>query len=399
MRGRAQAVRVLLTDGSGLTARQVATQLSEAGHRVEVLTRDPLVLTRFTRHVAKVHKVPAYGIDPFGWLDAALAVYQSGHFDVLFPTQEQVAVLAAVRPPVVTAVPEFEALAQVQDKISAQATLSGIGLPQPASLVVDSASALETWDTFPAFAKAPVGTATRGVRKIHSPDELSWEEPFVLQEAVDGSLVMAQSVFDHGRLVAFAVNLRVREGAGGGASHKRSIDLPLARELLAKLGRHLRWHGALSADLILARGGPVFIDINPRLVEPGNARRAGVDLVGALLDVALGRTPDPQPAGRPDMATHQLVLAVLGAAQFGRGRKGVARELVEAARRSGSYMDSVEELTPLRHDLRAAIPVIVASGFTVLRPPTWRFFSSGAVENYALSPKGWSAIVDHARTP
>ncbi len=38
-------VRVLLTDGSGLTARQVATELSLAGHRVEVLTPDPLALT------------------------------------------------------------------------------------------------------------------------------------------------------------------------------------------------------------------------------------------------------------------------------------------------------------------------------------------------------------------
>ena len=47
-----------------------------------------------------------------------LGVYRAGGFDVLFPTQEQVAVLAAVQPPVVTAVPAFGALARVQDKIS-----------------------------------------------------------------------------------------------------------------------------------------------------------------------------------------------------------------------------------------------------------------------------------------
>ena len=271
-------VRVLLSDGSGLTARQVATELSLAGHRVEVLTPDPLALTRFTRHVARLHKVPPFGTDPFAWLDAALDVYRGGGFDVLFPTQEQVAVLAATRPPVVTAVPTFEALIRVQDKISASATLQSAGLPQPRSLAIRGRSDLEGWDRFPAFAKAPIGTATRGIRQVRGRSELFWEgDPFLLQERVEGPLVMAQSVFDRGRPVASAVNLRVREGANGGASHKRSVDLPLVREYLAQLGAHLGWHGALSADVILGADSPAFIDINPRLVEPANAARAGVN--------------------------------------------------------------------------------------------------------------------------
>jgi hypothetical protein len=87
-------VRVLLSDGSVLTARQVATQLAAAGHTVEVLTLDPLALTRFAAHVRRVHRVPSYGVEPFSWLESALAVYETGRFDVLFPTQEQVAVLS-----------------------------------------------------------------------------------------------------------------------------------------------------------------------------------------------------------------------------------------------------------------------------------------------------------------
>ena len=87
-------MRVLLSDGSGLTARQVATQLAAAGHTVEVLTPDRFALTRFTRHVAAVHEVPAYGADPLRWLEAALAVLSGAKFDVLLPTQEQAAVLS-----------------------------------------------------------------------------------------------------------------------------------------------------------------------------------------------------------------------------------------------------------------------------------------------------------------
>lgn len=244
--------------------------------------------------------------------------------------------LAAARPPVATAVPDFEALAKVQDKITADTTLAALGIPEPRSLIVASQFAANGWDCFPAYRKVPIGTATVGVTLVRSRAELAWEgDPFLLQEPVEGTLVMAQSMFDRGRLVAAAANLRVREGARGGASHKRSIDLPTVREHLDRLGRHLGWHGAMSADVILGADGPKFIDVNPRLVEPGNAWRAGVDLVGALLDLALGRTPPSQPAGRENVNTHQFILAVLGAVQAGRSRHGILQELVGVARHGG----------------------------------------------------------------
>src|SRR5262249_7350472 len=149
----------------------------------------------------------------------------------------------------------------------------------------------------------------------------------LVQRPIAGTLVMIQSVFAHGTLVAAHVNLRVRSGSGGGASHKESLDLSVARDHIRFLGEHLRWHGALSADAILTSEGPVYIDINPRLVEPGNAWRAGVDLVSPMLDVACGNTPLVQPPGRPGVKTHQLLLAILGAAQFSGRRSRVMDEL------------------------------------------------------------------------
>jgi len=56
-------MRILLSDGAGLTARQCATLLSIAGHEVEALSAEPLCLCRFTRHVRRVHRVPGYGWD------------------------------------------------------------------------------------------------------------------------------------------------------------------------------------------------------------------------------------------------------------------------------------------------------------------------------------------------
>ncbi len=287
---------VLLSDGAGLTARQCATVLDRAGHRVEALASGGLCLARMTRHVRRVHQVPAVGRDPFGWLDAALGVAARRGADVLLPVQEQVTVMALARERIdaaalATAVPSFAALAQVQDKVSAYRTLARAGLPQPPAVV--AATAAELGDAsglaWPVFVKTPIGTASAGVRRVGSREELrrlaaeyeQWgvfgPDGVLVQQAVAGPLVMVQSVFARGELVACHACQRVREGAGGGASHKLGLDLPEARAQLARLGAALDWHGALSADVIGGEAGIQFIDINPR--RPGSF---GVMMAGCL---------------------------------------------------------------------------------------------------------------------
>jgi hypothetical protein len=402
-------MRVLLSDGSGLTARQTAAQLADAGHQVDVLSPDRVCLARFTRRVRHVWSVPPYGRDPIRWLRAAVSAYQSTGADVLVPTQEQVAVLSAcedlVRAAGVrTAVPSFAALSQVQDKLSAFATLTDVGLPQPEGAILATPAEVAAWDRFPVFMKLPIGTATTGVRRIRDRTQLAavvsaaeaagafGDGGVLAQLPAAGPLVMMQAVFADGAPVACHANLRVREGASGGASHKRSVLLSAAREHLDALGRHLRWSGALSADAILTGGGPRYIDINPRLVEPANALRSGVDLVTPLIKLASGATPQAQPPGRPDVATHQLLLAILGAAQRTGRRRPVIAELAAAARHEGDYRGSIEELTPVRRDLRAAIPVLMAASATAVRPASERWFTSGSFASYSLTPAGWRQL-------
>jgi hypothetical protein len=388
-------MRVLLTDGSGLTARQTAGLLGAAGHHVEVLSPDPWCLCRFTRHVRGVRPVTAYGADPVRWLDAALAAYLDGGFDVLFPTQEQVAVLAAFPDRLRTAgvrsaVPSFASVAAVQDKVSAWRTLTALGIPQPAA-----STDLEHWQDFPAFVKQPIGTASGGVRRVVDNTGLRRDGDagvVLVQAAATGPLAMCQCVFDHGRLVAFHANLRVVEGANGGASHKRSITLPAAREQLARIGTALDWHGALSADVIVSADGPLVIDLNPRLVEPVSAARSGVDLTGTMLALATGEAAPPQPETTAGVASHQLILALLGAASRGKGRRGVARELARAARHRGAYRDSHEELTPLRGDAASALALLRVATTVLARPGAWRGLATGSVASYAISVAGWEQL-------
>ena len=75
---------------------------------------------------------------------------------MLLPTQEQVAVLSALRTKleVATVVPDFSALRRVQDKISAWRTLESIGVSQPSSIVVRSQDDLAAVTQFPVFVAA-----------------------------------------------------------------------------------------------------------------------------------------------------------------------------------------------------------------------------------------------------
>jgi biotin carboxylase len=442
-RNREAVMLILLSDGAGLTARQCATVLARAGHRVEAVSPAGLCLCRMTRHVRRVHDVPALGRDPFGWLEAALDVAARRGADLLLPVQEQVAVMSLARDRIEaaglgTAVPGFGALAQVQDKVSAFRTLARVGVPQPPALVAAGAAELEAAGAelagragagragagragagragaglagagptgWPLFVKMPIGTASAGVRRAGSPDELrqiaaDYErlgtfgpDGVLVQQPVPGPLAMVQAVFARGELVAFGACQRVREGAAGGSSHKLGLDLPEAREHMTRLGAALGWHGALSADLILGPDGPRFIDINPRLVEPINALACGVDLAGALVEVARpgsARSLARQPAARPGARTHQLLLAVLGAAQRG-GRRDVARELVHGLLRRGEYRGSREELTPGRSDPLAPLPVAATVLATLIRPDAWRHFVGGSAGAYSLTPAAWSEL-------
>jgi len=399
-------MRVLLSEGSGLTSRQTARRVGELGHEVEVLSSSKLCLSRFTRHVQAVHAVPNFGAEPFRWLDVAMEIARARRVDLLFPTQEQVTVLSAQekRLTVPTIAPPFSALRRVQDKISSSRTLAEISLPQPQTFEIGSADDLERARPFPVFVKRAISTASSGVRRADTPRELVvvanelglGSERLVAQAQAAGPLAMVQAVADRGRLIAYHANLRVREGVGGGAAIKKSIAISGLAEILDRMASALEWRGGLSMDVILTDSGPMIIDINPRLVEPANALLSGVDLVGAMLDVAVSGKAQVQPPGRLGVLSHQTLLSILGVAQQTGSRRDILREARDAFFLRGAYFGSHEELTPIAGDPMAAVPVLAALAATTVNPSLWRKFHGGAVENYALTREGWEEIIRRA---
>jgi predicted ATP-grasp superfamily ATP-dependent carboligase len=406
--------RILLTESSSASAREVLTVLARHGHHVDVMDSGGLSFIRFSRWVGRRYPAPAFAADPLGNLDAIRHVLREHPYDVLLPTHEQLVGLARHRDEFIglvpgVALPGFEAVRQAQDKSAAVRLFTELDLPQPdTALVSDSPTLLTQSDRLPAYVKLPVATGSRGVWLAEDAAGLTRiaEEPTIrdcfaaggdvlVQQRATGPLVMVQALFQNGTLVGVHTALRRREGVQGSASAKESVVLPDVAGHLARLGEALDWHGPLSLDAVLdeTSGRVRYIDLNPRLVEPVNAELAGADLVRRWLAVSLGEPASPLPEPRPGVRTHMLLMAVVRHAELGHGRRAVLGELVQAATRRGWYAGSREELLPIRSDPGGALLLGGVSACLLASPRLWRRLAGSGSPPHALTPEGWRQLV------
>ena len=378
-------LRVLVSEGNSTSAREAVTILGWSGHLVEVCDPSPFCLARFSRFVRKFHRCPGLRDDPAGFLAFVEGLLAAQPFDVLLPIHEQGFLLARAqhRLPdrVGLALPDFESYRAVHNKAGFSRLLDALGLPQPPTRIVRSADELRGAIRFPCVVKTSIGTASRGVRFVRDDADLeralhelgaggAFAGEVLVQDFVAGAIEKAQGVFCRGRLLGFHAYRQIAAGAGGGEAIKQSVGRPQLRELLATIGAKLAWHGALSVDTILPDSGatPLLIDCNPRLVEPMSAYLAGLDLVGLLLRISLGETPEPAGESRAGVRTHLAMQALLGCAARGATRRQLVRECWRLSIRSGPYAGSAEELTPWRLDWTSAVPLAMIAIILLAAP-------------------------------
>lgn len=141
---------------------------------------------------------------------------------------------------------------------------------------------------------------------------------------------------------------------------------PQVREHLVVLGRALGWHGPLALDYLFdeAMRRPLYIEANPRLVEPMNATLSGMNMADLTVRVALGEAVDSAevPCGQPGTRSHSLMALLLGIADHGGTRRDLLRAMLQAIWKSGIFVESQEDLTPLYADLFSLIPFGVVAG-------------------------------------
>jgi hypothetical protein len=447
--GETDTMKILLTDASSLTSRQVATILHNRFYEVHALNSSGtfFALCNLTSCVRKTHPVPSFGADPYVWLEALIKVWETEKetkvsrdqgveerqrgrrgkgFDVLIVTQEMIAIVAAEKERLLNigvkfAVPEFEALRRVMGKRGSMDALRRAGLDIPETLMDVQANLLggmepalpeaivTTLEFLPGYLKTDIGTASRGVTRVETITDLraalssldaKTRDIVILQKEIQGNLVMISGVFAHSCLLAWHACLRTHAGPGGGATKKISLPLSVIETQLRALGKELGWHGALSADAILNGGDVWWIDINPRICEPVNAYWAGTDMLGALIDVSFGLEEKWEAKGKgrikgsmEGVETHQLLLAFMAAVEHGRAHLIV--EVFTAIMGFERYAGSKEELTPFDGDLLWSSSLLVAVVLVLFvgGKSGVDLFRGGAVGGYALTREGWEMIL------
>ena len=370
-------LRVLLTEGSSTSARQAATLLGCAGHRVEVCDPGLFGLARFSRHVEKWHRCPGLRDDPLGFRRFALDLVSREPFDVVLPIHEQGLALAGLDLRAGIALPSFANYRTAHGKAGFSRLLDELTLAQPPTRIVRNPYDLRAAIHYPCLVKTAIGTASRGVWRVRNADDLAPVlaaldgngGEILVQDFLEGPLEKAQAVFSHGALLGFHAYRQIIEGAGGGDALKQSVVRLNVRDDVAAIGRALDWHGALSVDYILPQHqSPHYMDCNPRLVEPMSAQLAGVDLIGLLLQVSLGETPDVVPAGRAGVVSHQAMQMLLGTGLRGGTRREIVRVMADLVQRRGPLAASTEELTQWRNDLTSAVPLAMTTAAMLLAP-------------------------------
>jgi hypothetical protein len=181
--------------------------------------------------------------------------------------------------------------------------------------------------------------------------------------------------------VGFHGYRQLSRGAGGGDAPMISLLRPKVRSHMARLGEHLQWHGALSLDYIWQGDIPLYVDCNPRLVEPMSAFLAGLDLTDFLLRVSRGEEVSNAHSSHQGVCIHSALQVLLGCAIRDQHRSSLLRECWLLLTHRGGYRDSREELTPVRWDWLSAIPLIVTALWLLVRPAA----------AYYLPKKGWGS--------
>jgi len=185
----------------------------------------------------------------------------------------------------------------------------------------------------------------------------------------------------------------VGTGAGGSAAARVSVDHPLPRAHIERLGRHLRWHGGLTLDYLHQNGTPRYIEANARTVEPGNPAAAGVNLPALTIAMSRGDSlPSTTVIGRPGIRTHSSLALMIGAAERTGSRTAVLRALAAGLGRRNGLRDSREVLTPLPADPPSLIPVLIVASQLLLRPGQAQALAAAAVRDYAVPPGAVDAV-------
>jgi predicted ATP-grasp superfamily ATP-dependent carboligase len=411
--GRARGsrkLRILFTEGASLSARQTLYPLGRK-YEIDVMDPDPLCQCRFSSLVRRFIRSPSFAKEPAEFLRFLVRLINERRYDVVLPTHEQTYLLSrfrdVLRPRVGLAVPEFAALERMQNKAAFSRLLTELDLPQPETTIVRSRGDLSRVWTYPFYLKLPHSTGGTGVFHIEDERALNGcietlgkrklfdqDAEILVQQPARGVLSTVQAVFNQGQLIGIHSFEARRLGVGGMSTARVSADHAVVRQHIARIGRHLNWHGAFFIDYFYDRetGQPEYIECNPRIGEPVNAMLSGLNLPELLVRISRGESPAMATIGKPGVRTHNLLMVLMSAAHGGQSRGQLFHEIRQCAAGRGLYENSQDELIRTAEDPMSRLPRFWITAQLLIYPTIARRIVAKTIANYALPESATEAI-------
>jgi predicted ATP-grasp superfamily ATP-dependent carboligase len=313
-------MNVLVTDGDSRAALAVTRSLGRQGHRVVVGEQRAPALAHTSRFCADRVQYPAPFANPAGFVDALARIVAEHRIDVLLPVADVPTLLVTAHrdrfePSCQVPFASHETLARAADKGDLVQTARRLGVPVPATVVLDRREELDrhlSQLTFPVVVKphrsrVPTAAGWQGCTVGYAQDPVSLAEelrhrddaqyPLLLQERIEGPGIGVFVCYEAGSLVALFGHRRLREKPpwGGVSVLAESIAVPPhARRYAEALFANLKWQGVGMAEFKVDRrdGLPKLMEINGRFWGSLQlAVDAGVDFPAILVEACRGRVP------------------------------------------------------------------------------------------------------------
>lgn len=263
---------VLLTLGRLPVALELARAFQTSGWRVVVAEPFRWPMTRLSRSVAKSIQIVAPNVDPEAYLTQLIAVVRDEAVTLVVPVSEEMLYVSRLHGMLATKVPvvcmPYQALFQLYDKWAFNQLLVSIGLPAPASCLIENVEQHPSLFMADYIVKPRLSCAGQGVSYYSAgniPDKLHQLDGLIAQQQLGGELCCTFAFVLKGsctELVAYRSLLN----AGSVSVCFERMDVPgKVAEQVKTIASHTAFSGMLSFDFMRdGQGQWLAIECNPR---------------------------------------------------------------------------------------------------------------------------------------
>jgi predicted ATP-grasp superfamily ATP-dependent carboligase len=327
--------RVLILDGNQRSALAATRTLGKRGIPVVVADECRDTLAGSSRYCDATFVYPSPYTDPDGFTAAIARAAVERNVGVILPMTDLTTLLVLKHrnafAPASVPFASFEAFETLTDKERLLAVARELGVPTPATYVMEGDGHLATLNgtlQFPIVLKPHRSRlwcdgqwTAASVAYAHSTGEAEYivrnhayfrQCRFLAQEYIRGEGQGVFALYDRGKAVAFFAHRRLREKPPSGGASVLSESIPVharLRDIARRILDHVKWHGVAMVEFKVASDGtPYLIEVNARFWGSLQlAIDAGVDFPYLLYRMAIGETLATAPRYRIGVRSRWLL--------------------------------------------------------------------------------------------